>query len=163
MRWDYVITVKKNQPKLHEAITEQFGEYFDDDLQDKAVRSHKQVSRDRGRLAERTVTVAPVPSSIKAMKKWTNIKTIGMVRRHREAINKDNPRAIKETDHVTYFISSLPPTASLVAKHVSKHWTVENKLPKVTHRLSWVACVALYFLCSSGTPQCPKRASREKD
>ena len=51
-----------------------------------------------------------------------------MVYRHREAINKDNPRAVAESDHVTYFISSLPPTASLVAKYVNKHWTVENKL-----------------------------------
>ena len=125
---DYVITAKNNQPKLCKAIAEQFEQYFEDDLRDKAVRSNKQVSRDRGRLAERTVIVAPVPASIKATGKWAKIKTIGMVHRHREATNKDNPRGIKETDHATYFISSLPPNASLVAKHVNKHWTVENKL-----------------------------------
>jgi len=125
---DYVITVKNNQHKLCLAIADAFEQYLEDDLKDKAVRSRKYESRDRGRLAQRTVTVAPVPEAIKASGKWKNIKTIGMVYRHREAFNTDNPRAISESDHVTYFISSLPPTASLVGKHLTKHWTVENKL-----------------------------------
>jgi predicted transposase YbfD/YdcC len=125
---DYVITVKNNQPKLCLAIADAFEQYLEDDLKDRAVRSRKYESRNRGRLAQRTVTVAPVPEAIKASGKWKNIKTIGMVYRHREAFNTDNPRAISESDHVTYFISSLPPTASLVGKHLTKHWTVENKL-----------------------------------
>ncbi|MCL4162722.1 UNVERIFIED_CONTAM: hypothetical protein GTU68_018161 [Idotea baltica] len=125
---DYVITAKDNQPKLVQAIAEQFSKYEDNEYKDREVRSTRTKSRSRGRIQEQVVTVAPVPDSIKSMKKWQGIKTIGMVYRHREAINKDNPRAIKESDNVTYFISSLPPTASKVAKHVNKHWTVENSL-----------------------------------
>ena len=62
------------------------------------------------------------------MNKWKGIPSIGMVYRHREPIHSDNPRAIKESDHVTYFISSLRPVASLISKYVNKHWTVENTL-----------------------------------
>ena len=124
----YVITVKNNQPKLRLAIADAFEQYLEDDLKDKAVRARKYESRDRGRLAQRTVTVAPVPEAMQASGKWKNIKTIGMVYRHREAFNTDNPRAISESGHMTCFISSLKPTASLVAKHLTKHWTVENKL-----------------------------------
>ncbi|MEZ6059726.1 MAG: ISAs1 family transposase [Planctomycetaceae bacterium] len=29
---------------------------------------------------------------------------------------------------MTFFISSLRPTASLISKYVSRHWTVENSL-----------------------------------
>ena len=125
---DYVITAKDNQPRLVAAIARQFSEYEDRDNQDREVRTARKKTRSRGRIQEQVVTVAPVPDSIKAMNKWQGIKTIGMVYRHREAINKNNPRAIKESDNVTYFISSLPPTASKVIQYVNKHWTVENSL-----------------------------------
>lgn len=125
---DYVITTKQNQPKLHDAIVQRFEDWFESETPDRKVRTHRQSKRSRGRIAEQQVTVAPVPDEIKDAGKWEGIKSIGMVYRHREAVNKDNPKAIKETDHVTYFISSLPPTASLVAKYVNKHWTVENSL-----------------------------------
>lgn len=125
---DYVITVKGNQPKLLERIEEAFIEYQENDLQDHRVRSNHRKTRSRGRLAERTVTVAPVPKEIKAMNKWKGIQSIGMIYRHREAVRPDQPRAISESDHVTYFISSLRPKASLIAPYVDKHWTVENSL-----------------------------------
>ena len=125
---DYVITVKDNQPTLATAIADRFEDYFENNSQDRSVRSHRRQSRTRGRIAEQTVTVAPVPEEIKAMNKWKGIQSIGMVYRHREPIHSGNPRAIPESDHVTYFISSLRPTASLISKYVSKHWTVENSL-----------------------------------
>ncbi len=78
-------------------------------------------------LAQWTVTVAPVPEAIQTSGKSKNIKTIGMIYRHREAFNTDNPRAISESDRVTCFISCQKPTASLAAQHLTKHWTVENK------------------------------------
>ena len=58
-----------------------------------------------------------------------DIATIGMVYRHRETDpNSRSQQDIRESDHVTYFISSLPPKAKLVSKYVNKHWTVENSL-----------------------------------
>jgi len=125
---DYVITVKDNQPTLHEEVRQQFVEYFEGDEQDRRFRRHRRKARSRGRKTEEMVIVAPVPESIRAMGKWKGIQSIGMVHRHREPVNPENPRAIPESDHVTFFISSLRPTASLIAKHVSKHWTVENSL-----------------------------------
>lgn len=125
---DYVVTVKKNQPRLHDLIADQFIEFFENDEVDRKFRSNRKRSVSRGRKTERLITVAPVPKTIKTCGKWKGIQTIGMVYRHREPIRGDNPRATRETDHVTYFISSLPPTARLVAKYVDKHWSVENSL-----------------------------------
>lgn len=125
---DFVITVKDNQPTLAQAIADRFDEYFENGEVDRTVRSHRRRSRSRGRLSEQVVTVAPVPESIRAMDKWQGIQSIGMVWRHREPVNSGSPRAIPETDSVTFFISSLRPTASLISKYVSRHWTVENSL-----------------------------------
>lgn len=123
---DYVVTVRDNQPTLHREIVDAFVAQIDNPTPD--FRSHSQKSVSRGRKVERVVKVGPVPQSIKDLNKWAGIKTIGMVYRHREPVNGDNPRAIKETDRVTYFISSLRPTASLLARYVHKHWSVENSL-----------------------------------
>jgi len=123
-----VITVKGNQPALHEAIVQTLMDYQEDDLRDPRVRSNRQQKRSRGRQTDQTVIVAPVPKAIKDTGKWEGIQSIGMVYRHREAIHPDRQRAIEESDHVTYFISSLRPTASLIAKYVGKHSTVENSL-----------------------------------
>ncbi len=125
---DYVITVKANQPKLFEAILDQFIEFDDNDGKDRRFRSRRKNVKSRGRVTDQRITVAPVSAAIKAAGKWAGIKSVVRVERHREAVNPDNPRAISTTDGVTFFISSLPPTASLVAKYIDKHWAVENSL-----------------------------------
>ena len=125
---DYVITVKDNQPTLHNEIREYFLEYFEGGEQDRRFRRQADKTRSRGRISQRTVTVAPVPAAIRETGKWKGIRSVGMIYRHREPVDATRPRAIGESDHVTYFISSLRPTASLIAPYVHKHWTVENSL-----------------------------------
>lgn len=125
---DYVIAAKANQPKLFEAVLDQFIEFDDKDQRDRRFRSVRKTTRSRGRETQRTITVAPVSEEIIATGKWAGIKSVIRVTRQREAVNADNPRAIAETHSVAFFISSLPPTASLVAKYIDKHWTVENSL-----------------------------------
>jgi hypothetical protein len=69
------------------------------------------------------------PRQLKDDGKWADIKTIGMVYRHREHDPKSpNCKPVEETDHVTYFISSLPPKAEPISGYVREHWSVENSL-----------------------------------
>ncbi|MCG8653010.1 MAG: ISAs1 family transposase [Pirellulales bacterium] len=126
---DYLITVKKNQESLHEEIEKEFLEFGEGDFKSHRCRSHTTTRKTRGRLEQRTVTVAAAPRSLKDSGRWTDIATIGMVYRHREADPQGSRnKPIKESDHVTFFISSLPPKAKLVSQYVAKHWTVENRL-----------------------------------
>ena len=75
------------------------------------------------------MTVAPAPRHLKQDGRWAGLATIGMVYRHRKADPKSkSTKVIRESDHVTYFISSLPPKVKQVSPHVHKHWTVENRL-----------------------------------
>ncbi|HIC25599.1 MAG TPA: ISAs1 family transposase [Gammaproteobacteria bacterium] len=126
---DYVITVKKNQGKLHKEIEQAFLEFGEENYQSRRCRSHRTTRKTRGRIEERTVTVAAAPRHLKESGRWADIATIGMVYRHRESDpNSRSNQEICESDHVTYFISSLPPKAKLVSQYVNKHWTVENSL-----------------------------------
>ena len=126
---DYVITVKANQGTLHKEIEQRFIELGDANYPRNKCSQHKTASATRGRIEERTVIVAAAPTPLKDDGKWADIKTIGMVYRHREPDPKSpNCKPVEETDHVTYFISSLPPKAEPISSYVREHWSVENSL-----------------------------------
>ena len=76
---DYVITVKKNQGKLHKEIEQAFLEFGEENYQSRRCRSHRTTRKTRGRIEERTVTVAAAPRHLKESGRWADIATIGMV------------------------------------------------------------------------------------
>ena len=115
---DYVITVKANQPKLHEALQQFFLKAADRDYE--GVRIHKTAERNRGRVERREVYVAAAPAELTASREWVGLRSIGMIYRYRA----DG----QESHAVTFFISSLPPRVKRIARHVRGHWGVENSL-----------------------------------
>ena len=126
---DYVVTVKANQNKLHEAVSGEFLKYGEDNYRSRRCRTHRAVRKNRGRYEERIVTVAPAPRAIKEQGRWAGIQSIGMVYRRRgETLESCRSQPLEETERCTFFISSLPPKAKHLASYVNKHWTVENSL-----------------------------------
>ena len=115
---DYVITVKANQPKLHDAVQQFFLSAANRDYED--VRIHKTKERNRGRVERREVYVAPAPAELTESGEWVGLRTIGMIYRYRQDGD--------ESHAVTFFISSLPPRVKRIARHVRGHWGVENSL-----------------------------------
>lgn len=115
---DYVITVKANQPKLHDAVQQFFLDAANQDYQ--GVRIHKTTERNRGRLERREMYVAPAPAELTESGEWVGLRSIGMIYRYRD----DG----QESHAVTFFISSLPPRVKRIARHVRGHWGVENSL-----------------------------------
>ena len=116
---DYVVSVKANQPKLHHQLQQLFMEYGEDDY--RAVRCHTTCERKRGRVERREYYVARAPQELLASGQWKDVRSVGMVYRHRE-------QGEKESDEVSFFISSLPPKVRTLAKHVRGHWGIENSL-----------------------------------
>ena len=117
---DYILTVKGNQSSLQKVIGDLFEQHAENGYRDRRVRIHKTTERSRDRVEQRVCTVAPAPRELREHG-WADIKTVGMLYRHRE-ING------KETDEVVYFISSLPPKVRTLARHLRNHWTIENQL-----------------------------------
>jgi len=120
-RADYIVSVKDNQQTLHEAVRDEFIKHGENNYQARSVRRHVSKETNRGRLEHREYVVAPVPKSLKDRAAWKDLRSIGMVYRHR----KDKA---KESDAVTFFISSLEPKVRTFAKHLRGHWRVENSL-----------------------------------
>lgn len=117
---DYVMTVKRNQPKLYAAINRQFEELSERDFQHPRVRRHTTHERNGGRDEYRHYTVFPAPEKLRQLG-WTNAKSIGMVYRERTVAGTTSQELI-------YFISSLQPKVRSLAKHVRDHWKIENQM-----------------------------------
>jgi predicted transposase YbfD/YdcC len=118
---DYVLTVKGNQPTLHEQIQKCFEDAGDNDYNVPGLRRLKKTERGHGRIERREYSVMPAPKSLRDTGEWADLKTIGMVYRERELNGTDS-------HEVVFFISSLPPSVQRLAKHLRGHWGIENSL-----------------------------------
>ena len=118
---DYVLTVKGNQPTLHEQIQKCFEEAGDKDYNVPGLRRLTKTESGHGRIERREYFVMPAPKSLRDTGDWADLRTIGMVYRERELNGTDS-------HEVVFFISSLPPSVQRLAKHIRGHWGIENSL-----------------------------------
>lgn len=106
--------VKKNQKILHRQIESQT-------LNLSPVRCYKQTEKTRNRLIHRTVEVFEPPLNLDSC--WIGVKSVIKIFRSGIRSNHDY-----ESDSATYYISSLPPTSSLIPQGIRQHWNIENRL-----------------------------------
>ena len=118
---DYVLTVKGNQPTLHQRLEELFLDYGERDYRVPGLRKHVTVEKSHGREERRMYYVGPVPDDLRSQ--WKGIHTVGMVYRYSKDIASG-----KVHEETMYFISSLPPKVRTLANYVRGHWSVENSL-----------------------------------
>ena len=116
---DYVLAVKENQPKLHEALTEFFAQQLENDFAECRTRMTKE--KGHGRKEQRNYLVAPVPEDFSVREQWPTLKALGL------AINVTECDG-KETSEVRYYILSTFPSAKRFAEAVRGHWGIENNL-----------------------------------
>jgi predicted transposase YbfD/YdcC len=117
---DYLLSVKGNQPSLHQALIGYF-----DSAEAKEWRSLKHTyertaDADHGRLETRQCWALPLPKAISEFAdQWRNLRSIAMIEAHREI---NGVSSIERR----YFITSLPADASLILASVRAHWGIEN-------------------------------------
>ena len=121
-RGDYVLAVKGNQPKLHEAIREVFRDERQGDLVAMPHRRHQTTDHGHGRKDERYYVLAKVPKDFPLKDQWPGLKAMGMAVRTTE-----RPDGTTSGD-VRYFISSAFPSGKRFAEAVRGHWGIENSL-----------------------------------
>ena len=118
---NYVLQVKDNQPTLHQAISEAFIRFADDDYTEPSLRRFTTFDCDHGREETREYFIADVPVELPMADEWTGLKSIGMVLRTR-----------KEGDHtseeVAFYITSLEAKVKAFARAVRGHWGIETTL-----------------------------------
>jgi len=121
-RADYVLAVKENQPKLHEAIKDIFSEEREGDLLQMQVRQHQTSEKGHGREDEHYYVLAGIPDDFPMKDAWPGLKAIGMAVRV-----STKPDGATSCD-VRYYIVSRFLSGKRFAEAVRGHWGIENSL-----------------------------------
>jgi predicted transposase YbfD/YdcC len=121
-RADYVLAVKDNQPKLHDAIREYFEQHMENDCESIACRRFETHEKGHGRIDDRYYFLAKLPEDFPLKEKWPGLKAIGIAIRNTE--HKRGPKS----DDVRYYIASRYLSGEKFAAAVRDHWGIENSL-----------------------------------
>lgn len=129
---DYLIAVKKNQPKLFNSLESAFNTQ---------TPLSESTSRElaHGRQTERCVKVLEPPAEIDP--KWVGLQRVIKVERH-------GTRGTEPYSETMFYMSSLQLEAQGFADMIRRHWHVEN-------RLHWPKDVVLK---EDSTPTCAGKA-----
>jgi len=116
---DYLLALKGNQKKLHEATIEFVDKQMKTDFSDCGARQHMTHETGHGREETRHYIQMPAPKTLPGFSRWKGLLTIGVAILH---CIRDG----KETADIRYFISSLPMGVKRFAHAVRAHWAIEN-------------------------------------
>ena len=119
---DYVLAVKDNQPKLHEAIKGLFSDERQGELLKMPHRKHQTSEKGHGRSDERCYVLAKIPRNSLLKDQWPGIKAVGM------AVRITEKRDGTTSGDVRYFITSCYLSGKRFAQAVRGHWGIENSL-----------------------------------
>ena len=111
---DYLVVVKKNQKTLHKQI-----ELHTSSIE--PTRHFHSCQKTRNRLIHRTIEVFSAPSKLDP--RWLGVKCVIKIFRSGTRGDRDY-----QSPTPTYYISSLPPTSSLIPQGIRRHWSIENRL-----------------------------------
>ena len=115
---DYVLAVKDNQPKLHKAVREIFGDEREDELLRSPHRQHQTREKGHGRGDERHYVLVKIPKNSPLRKEWPSVKAV------RTTVKSDGTAS----GDVRYFIASRFLSGQRFAQAVRGHWGIENSL-----------------------------------
>lgn len=116
---DYLLSVKDNQPKLHEAIQEYFGIAEAEGFRNLEPDVSETLDKGHGRLETRRCTVVAAPAYLEELKRWQDVRALVKIEARREQDSK-----VETETH--YAITSLTPNASEILRAVRLHWGIEN-------------------------------------
>lgn len=116
---DYVLPVKGNQGNLEADVKALLDEALENDFQGTKVSRHHTTETHHGRTEQRWYYQINVPPTLRGLKQWKGLRTLGLVVRTRETDGV-------ETGEVQYYISSLKRNVKTFARSVRSHWSIEN-------------------------------------
>lgn len=118
---DYLLSVKDNQPKLHEAIQEYFAIGEAQGFRHLQPEVSETLDKGHGRLERRCCTVLAAPAYMEELARWHQVRSLVKIEARREIGDKVQTET-------RYAISSLAPNAQEILRAVRLHWGIENGL-----------------------------------
>lgn len=126
---DYVLSLKGNQTRLHDEIRTLFTDAEARAFRDLPHTTAETVDGDHGRIEVRRAWATDDLGWLADRSRWSGLRSVLRV----DAERTVGDRTSRET---RFFISSLPPDATQLARVVRSHWAIENSL-------HWVLDVAM--------------------
>ena len=128
----YALSVKENQGHLFEEISTLFAVDRDQNFKYAALDYAKTTNSEHGRIDVRECWSTSNPEYLQLVRNvenWAGLQSIAMVICTRII-------AEKKTQHIRYYITTLPSNADRILHVVRRHWAIENEL-------HWVLDVAM--------------------
>jgi predicted transposase YbfD/YdcC len=116
---DYLLSVKDNQPKLHEAMREYFAIAEAEGFRHLEPDVSQTLDKGHGRLETRVCTVVPAPAHLEELTPWKDVRALVKIEARREL-------GVKVETETRYAITSLAPNASETLRAARLHWGIEN-------------------------------------
>lgn len=116
---DYILGLKDNQPKLLDDVEACFVEACGNDFAGLKHASITTQETGHGRTEERVYTVIYAPEGLRTEAEWVDLKSVVQVIRRRTVGDK-------ESDEVSYYISSSTKGIKVLAQGIRAHWGIEN-------------------------------------
>ena len=118
---EYILSLKKNQGKAHEAVMNYVDEHITNDFQDVPHErlEEESLKSSHGRIESRTYIQFEVPSEFEGRGRWKGLKTFGLV------VYRWTEGGQEKMD-IRYYLSSLALSIALFSKCVRSHWGIEN-------------------------------------
>ena len=116
---DFLLTVKKNQPKLFEAVEKTFIDAHETGFENAVHSEFVKKERGHGRIEERHIQVLENPTGLP--EGWSGVKSVIQVHRERTVKGKTS-----RTTH--YYICSMTGSAEELGHLIRRHWAIENEL-----------------------------------
>jgi predicted transposase YbfD/YdcC len=124
---DYVLALKANQPTLHATVLAAFADARAagrDAWHPAAQDATQTLDKGHGRIERRRYTVLSDPDLLACLDPtgaWPGLRSVAEVQAERR-------RGAAPTTECRYYLSSLPPDATVLAAAIRGHWGVENRL-----------------------------------
>ena len=118
-RGAYVIAVKGNQPKLHEAVREVVADQIEKAQEEMNYQAYETKDEGHGRVDERAYGVVKLPADFPLKKDWRSIKAVGYATRH--TIDKEG----NESFDTRFYILNRRMRPKQFAQAVRGHWAIE--------------------------------------
>ena len=122
---DYVLSLKANQPTLHDAVETYFAEVPRDGVRPATQELLRTVDGEHGRIEIRRYWVASDPALLAYLNPvgvWPKLTSVGMVERERRVVGGKTSR------ERSYYLTSLPAQVKPFARAVRGRWGIENQL-----------------------------------
>lgn len=117
---DYVLALKGNQTKLHEAVQHYVEKIRREESHESKAYRHQEVVKGHGRIDTLTYYHLPLSESL-AKFPWKGLRTVGV------AIRSSEQQGKRSLD-TRYYISSLEINVQRFSQAVRGHWQIENSL-----------------------------------